>query len=85
MKTNPNNCAFPATAPGGASYSGLTIREYFAAQIMQGMRASNAGRILPRDGAHEETTYGVDWEAKVAVEAADALIEALNAKEAVHA
>lgn len=59
----PNDCAFPAGA-GQHDYSGLTIRQYFAAMAMQGLCAN--GFASPSDAAFR------------AVGMADALIAALN-------
>lgn len=57
--------AFPYTS-GGESYSGMTLREYFAAQAMHGML-----------GAGKWDASNV---AALAVHQADELIKALNSK-----
>ena len=68
MQTRPNN---PANPIGDAKYfSGLTKREYMATQALAG--------ILANDG--KEIEY--DEAAEYAVGHADALIEALNKKDA---
>jgi hypothetical protein len=53
-----------AGLPGNQLIQGLTKREYFAAMAMQGY-ITNAG-------------YSIDEDARLAVQAADALIKALN-------
>lgn len=67
-RTRPDDPAFP----GNTSF-GLTTREYFAAKIMAGFAASDT-ESLPGAGD------GIDLEgtAHLAVEWADALIDALN-------
>lgn len=60
-------CAFPTGAEGDP---GLTKREYFAAMAMQGMCANSGGIALDAD---------FEQLAKESVEAADALLVALEA------
>lgn len=72
METKPNASAFPFQDNGSTVVPelGLSKREYFSAMIMQGL-ASNSQNI-------ENTTKA---DAIIAVNAADQLILALNAKE----
>lgn len=51
---------------------GVTVRELFAGMAMQGF-LSNPEIKPPQDGTH-----GRDWVSRLAVQLADALIEALN-------
>lgn len=85
MKTNGNDPINMAQSPD-AEYTGhlpLTKREYFAAMAMQGLRS---GKLIQSaaDGYHQraDKIWSSERIAKLAVEDADALIEALN-KEAV--
>jgi hypothetical protein len=64
MKTNPNDLAYPAMAQNYL-HIGLTKREYFAAMALQGMLSYDRTRHL-------------DDISRWSVEAADALINALN-------
>lgn len=72
MQTLPNDPVSPVVSPDGKIYSGLTVREHFAALIMAGFVAN------PHSGSNISDAEG-------AVHAADALIEALNKKEATNA
>ena len=60
-----------ADVPNSMMTGGLTKREYFAGLALQGILA-NAGGWLDEDIAEKQ--------AKIAVDCADALIEALNKK-----
>lgn len=76
MKVDPNENAFPVFGEEGRNtfcHYGLTKREYFAAQAMQGMIASN-----------EWIADTLERVSKTAIEYADALIAELN-KEAHNA
>lgn len=88
MKTNGNDPIEMAQSHEAAydnqKYSGLSKREYFAAMSMQGLRS---GKLIASvaDGYHQRSDkiWSSDMIAKLAVEDANALIEALN-KEATH-
>lgn len=72
MKTNPHDPAQPYEGSGIPGTQGLTKREHFAAMAMQG--------ILHRGGIMEHgiISQAPDTIAMLAVNQADALIEALN-------
>lgn len=74
MKTEPNSYTFPRPEYCTDLYrSGLTKREYFAAAALQGVLAN------PHDNAKKTEGMTIDAAiARVAVNLADALIEALN-------
>jgi hypothetical protein len=69
MKTLPNDNAFAAENVS----EGLTKREYFTAIAMQGLLAANGDNELP---------FEYEAIAEESVDMADALISALNKKEA---
>lgn len=84
--TNANEPAFPFIyhdrEGDERAISGITVREYFAAMAMQGMYAnyqlvSEAGKTAA-GGKLEGITHGKQIISISAVQAADALIEALN-------
>ena len=60
--------AFPATLEGAEEWSGLTKREHLAAMVFQGMIAS--GRVSSASTSKKIAELAVDY--------ADALIEALE-------
>lgn len=92
MKTQGNDTIYPTVESGliqgnhvmECTREGLTKREYFAAMSMQGLRS---GKLIASaaDGYHQRSDkiWPSDRIAKLAVEDANALIEALN-KEATH-
>jgi hypothetical protein len=55
--------AFPAEAPNGDRYSGMTLRDWFAGQALVGLLAEGGDRTLDR-------------EAELAYECADAMLAA---------
>jgi hypothetical protein len=78
--TNPNDPAFPSPSkwnmhgePKMQDFPGLTKREAFAKAAMQGLHANP--RVFDEIQGHEDALAQV---ARWAVEAADALIAALN-------
>ena len=64
-RLHPHDPAYPATDPNGNEYSGLTVREYFAAQAMHGLLA----------GDHP---WEPEAAARMAVLFSDALLSELN-------
>ena len=68
MKTNPNHPANVINEETTISQMGLTKREHFAAMALQGMWSSLT----------DQHYDNYERMAKIAVEQADALIEALN-------
>lgn len=72
MKTEGGERVHPIVNDHGIEAYGISMREYFAAQAMQGILA-NRTYDPPR-------RTRIEGMAKDAVSAADALIEALNAK-----
>lgn len=74
-EVKPDELAFPFEGGDNNGYnpsSGLSIREYFAAKALQGILASDCYEPPRRNK--------IKGMAEDAVNAADALIEALNAK-----
>lgn len=74
METKGNDPAMPVMHSDG-TFKGMTVRQTFAMAAMQGL-LSNPEHMVMHDGKSymmEDKVY-----AKQAVEAADALIEALN-------
>ena len=73
--TNPTDPTFACVSSdgrgGGYQQDGLTKREYFAAMALQGLLANSNDRLVSAD---DETI------AMTAVDAANALINALNKK-----
>ncbi len=76
METNANDTAFPADR--ARDNSGLTIREYFAAQIMAAQCTSTNNGLMLSGGSYIKDD--ARHLAGMAVVAADALISALNEK-----
>jgi hypothetical protein len=80
MSTVPQEPIFPVAEPDGRGYAipteenpptGLTKREYFAAQALQGLLAADGLKSLTRGR----------FLAQVAVDNADALIDELNVED----
>lgn len=69
MFTDGNAPAYPAAADN-STYSGLTVREFFAAKVMQG--------LVVNSGRNSLSFESPEIAAEIAVQHADALIEALN-------
>jgi hypothetical protein len=67
----PRDLAYPGKDPNGNEYTGLTVREYFAALAMQGLLSQPA----PDAFINQNESISL---AREAVLKADALIEALN-------
>lgn len=75
MSVKDGGPAFPAVVPeSGAGYFGMTLRDYFAGQVVNGLAA---GRMEPYEGNASER----EWWAEEAYAIADAM---LKAREATH-
>ena len=81
MSTVPQEPIFPVAEPDGRGYAipteenpptGLTKREYFAAQALQGLMAADADKV---------NRWSPRMIAQVAVDNADALIDELNVED----
>ena len=57
MTTNTGGPAFPQKTDITLSYSGMTLRDYFAAKAMQALIAANGGELHYQHGAADAYSY----------------------------